>query len=189
MSSYPYLILSTGVLKFRYATMTCLPVHVQAYLDWGFKYVLKFMTLQASLNLSFVWDLWRFDKLIHEGFSFLAHFRQKCHWIFSNKWNDIMILTNFSYVSHSLSLPPDFHILCKMGIYLRFLCGAVLYFVFHCDIGMPSVSFSVHQVSIHRNKVIVLNLFCAAQVIKCYFAITGKLNLSTLLCLISIPLC
>ena len=121
-----------------------------------FKYVLKFMTLQASLNLSSIWGLRRFDKLIREAFSFL-HISDKNAIGFSQmKWH------------------YDFHILCKMSVYLRFLCGAVLYFVFHYDIRMPSVSFSVHQVAIHRNNVIVWNLFCAAQVFKCYFAITGK---------------
>ena len=53
----------------------------------------------------------------------------------------------FLYDSHSFCLPPDFHILCKMSVYLRFLCGAVFSFVFHCDIGMPPVSFSVLQVA------------------------------------------
>ena len=130
------------------------------------------MTLQASLNLSSVWDLRRFDRLIREGFSFW-HISDKNAIGFSRmKWH--YDPDKFLYDSHSLSLPPDFHILCKVSVYLRFLCGAVLYFVFRCDIGMPSVSFSVHQMAIHRNNVIMWNLFCAAQVTKCYFATTGK---------------
>ena len=130
------------------------------------------MTLHASLNLSSIWDLRRFDKLIPEGFTFWKISDKNAIGFSQIKWHNDP--DKFLYDSHSLSLPPDFHILCKMSVYLWFLCGAVLYFVFHCDIGRPSVSFSVQQVAIHRNNVIVWNLFCAAQVIKCYFAITGK---------------
>ena len=137
-----------------------------------FKYVLKFMSLQASLNLSSIWGLRRFDKLIREALSFW-HISDKNAIGFSQmKWH--YDPDKILYDSHSISQPPDFHIFCKMSVYLRFLCGVVIYFVFHYDIGMPSVSFSIHQVAIHRNNVIVWNLFCAAQVFKCYFAITGK---------------
>ena len=63
------------------------------------------MTLQASLNLSSIWDLRRFDKLICERFSFW-HISDKNAIGFSQiRWH--YDPDKFLYDSHSLSLPPN----------------------------------------------------------------------------------
>ena len=124
------------------------------------------------LEFKFIWYLRRFDKLIREGFSFWHISDINAIGFSQIKWH--YDPDKFLYDSHSLSSPPDFHILCQMGGFLRFCAELCFILFFRYDIGMSSVSVAVHQVAIHRNNVIVWNLFCAAQVIKCYFAITEK---------------
>ena len=75
----------------------------------------------------------------------------------------------------TVSLGPDFHILCEMSFYVFCVELHVLNSLFFTEISGCHLSRfqSTRCMAIHRNN-IMWNLFCAAQVIKCYIAITGK---------------